>query len=71
MNKLKPCPFCGGKAELVEGSDGWCVYCKECDCEMVRFTKKQAVKIWNTRRYNDCPPPHDVEEYYKEQELKD
>ena len=38
-NELKPCPFCGGGAELVvrEGTYGICgawVRCKECDCKI-------------------------------------
>ena len=43
MNKtLKPCPFCGGEAELVESDygmymTGYAVYCKHC-CTKVGVT---------------------------------
>ena len=35
MDELKPCPFCGGKAEIVEGYydsfiDGYAVMCRNC-----------------------------------------
>ena len=47
--KIKKCPFCGGKGELIQEYDDWYVYCIVCDCEMIRTTKKKAIKMWNKR----------------------
>ncbi len=42
--KLKPCPFCGGKAELNDygvGTGGWMISCvKNCGVLMHAFCKK-------------------------------
>ena len=38
MDKLKPCPFCG---TVVWGNDE------------ESLTKKQEIKLWNTRTQND------------------
>ncbi len=42
MDKLKPCPFCGGDAYYC--NDGT-VYCVKCECVM------DSVEAWN-RRHN-------------------
>ena len=50
--KLKPCPFCGGKAEMLSYSEHeWLVYCKECDgmVEKWRETEEEAMEQWNRR----------------------
>ena len=59
MNELKPCPFCGGKAEMLiseyEGSrKEYLVACAECDgmVERWRETEEEAVEQRN-RRVND------------------
>ena len=31
--KLKPCPFCGGEAELIQSGKKFSVRCKEISCE--------------------------------------
>ena len=54
---LKPCPFCGGEAELFEreeGSDFWDIRCKTSECFMEDgsnwFLHPDVVtKMWNTR----------------------
>ena len=61
MLELKPCPFCGGEAKLIEGSyseDGrfdraWIVYCKSCDA---RIFKLPDWSNWNPyhERYGVC-----------------
>ena len=65
MMELKPCPFCGGEAEVVphkffsEALKAWKVdcygiECKNCHTSGYQFwgTEEQAVKAWN-RRYGD------------------
>ena len=59
MEKLKPCPFCGGEAAIVHQarrkvykSDkyvyGNCVYCTHCDAEIFSSINK-AIEMWNRR----------------------
>ena len=57
MNEeLKPCPFCGGKAEIIIEYGTVTVGCtnKECDITMGKavFTDEEAIQHWN-RRAND------------------
>lgn len=62
MDELKPCPFCGGHADLIEHRffdehrNDWevCSYsieCGRCFASSFKFykTKEEAVKRWNTR----------------------
>lgn len=56
MNDLKPCPFCGGDAEIYKLKFDWkniCyrIHCKEFCCIQVQFykTKEDAVMAWNGR----------------------
>ena len=59
MNKLKPCPFCGGEAQIQHQSrelygdavDWYGVYCKKQFCGYVsgQSTEAEAVAAWNTR----------------------
>ncbi len=57
MSELKPCPFCGGEAEITETSmfrnQDCYVQCKGCGaCTKFRFgdeCRKQAINDWNTR----------------------
>lgn len=52
---LKACPFCGGKAEILNYSaTEWLVHCPVCGgmVERWRETKKDAIEQWN-RRAND------------------
>lgn len=49
--QLKHCPFCGGEASIVEGSDsGVFAGCSNC-CSCTEFfkTKNEALKAWNAR----------------------
>ena len=68
MADLKPCPFCGGKAELYLRRATWSVKCKECfvvgssvevgdpinsfPFDMILVGADEAVRLWN-RRKND------------------
>lgn len=56
MNELKPCPFCGGKANVYsydpyDGYQGncavWRVMCCKCKALIQRGTKEEAVAAWN------------------------
>lgn len=56
--RLKPCPFCGGRAFLNHTNqpigDSYQVYCGNEDCTVepcthTYFEKNQAVEAWNRR----------------------
>lgn len=52
--KLKPCPFCGGEAELFEGYSLSHVYCINCDAQTDGLKNaKRAVELWNSRPIED------------------
>ena len=56
MDELKPCPFCGGEAEI--SVDAFCylnerfVKCTNCCVRTLIGPKKEVVALWN-RRAND------------------
>lgn len=59
--ELKPCPFCGGKADVLivpsyleGGKSGWLVKCL-CGCcnQMPHMSKQEAMEAWN-RRVKEC-----------------
>jgi len=57
--ELKPCPFCGGEADIVRGSsldnsNPWHkVYCKACQNRTWEHPRKMnAIASWNTRTGN-------------------
>ena len=60
--ELKPCPFCGGEAELSESTSGlpfFSIWCKNEDCfagaiKVRDFDKERLVKSWNTRHETTC-----------------
>lgn len=51
MTDLKPCPFCGGKAELITPHDGSRPYvmCVSNFCTSPQKTTLEAFIAWNTR----------------------
>lgn len=57
MAELKPCPFCGGKAETKIGVFGICAVSYNNCGAMVTFleneSKNKAVECWNRRTSND------------------
>ena len=56
--ELKPCPFCGGEAELQpEGltACGYWVKCSECGIEQSETCEfaEDAIEVWNRRVHDD------------------
>lgn len=54
MAELKPCPFCGGEAEVVKNPDFVDVSCKNINCRgyaccLHHKKKKDAIEAWNRR----------------------
>lgn len=59
MSELKPCPFCGGEAQIQHQSrelygdavDWYGVYCKKQFCGYVsgQSTEAEAIEAWNSR----------------------
>jgi Lar family restriction alleviation protein len=49
---LKPCPFCGGEAELIALDLQWHIHCYGCDV-YVHFAsdslRDEAIAAWNKR----------------------
>ena len=54
MAELKPCPFCGGEAEIYDGiifgSRQYEPRCVKCECAIGLYdTEEQAAVAWNRR----------------------
>ncbi len=50
MNKLKPCPFCGGEARIIVGAG---IKCRGCGVFMpIMSSSDPPAKRWN-RRHNE------------------
>jgi Lar family restriction alleviation protein len=49
--ELKPCPFCGGEAEISEGTNrSWEVTCLNCGVGTYEIQEySDTVACWNTR----------------------
>ena len=56
--ELKPCPFCGGKVDLIPnintaGKNLFNIYCVRCDYEFAHFcvdsSMKSLIEKWNRR----------------------
>ena len=59
--RLKPCPFCGGKARIkplltsngVEDKIKTCIGCIECKIDITASRFADAVRRWNTRHSDE------------------
>ena len=50
QQKLLPCPFCGGEAEMLNGVGEYWVKCEDCNASARMSSSKGAVvKSWNER----------------------
>ena len=52
MTEVKTCPFCGGKADLVQNvrTGFWYVICRNCDIGTFQYsTAEKARRVWNRR----------------------
>ena len=56
LEELRPCPFCGGEAELSDtavqtklGKKLWSVECTECGVILDRESREDAFEAWNNR----------------------
>ena len=52
MSELKPCPFCGGKAWVIQIlEDLYAVECRKCWTRTGTYqpTEAEAIKVWNRR----------------------
>ena len=55
-NELKPCPFCGGEAEIIYCEDSCChsqmryIRCPNLDCNAEVWQDKDSIKAWNNRQ---------------------
>lgn len=74
MNDLKPCPFCGGKAEFVESRESICwVRCTCCNASgkkwAVSFAKGAVLRARKTvfENWNSRPIEEDLKEKNTEQ----
>ena len=55
MVELKPCPFCGGKAEIIGGiseRSSAQVRCTQCSCSTSYCHINMAIDKWNRRADN-------------------
>lgn len=56
MEELKPCPFCGSKAHVVDYGTGVVIECESPDDHVAGVeakTKAEAIMLWN-RRSSNC-----------------
>lgn len=69
MEELKPCPFCGGEADIDKYGWGWNVRCLDPKCHFhivpmpAHETEKEAIEAWNTRYESTCTNTYDGREF--------
>ena len=67
MDKLLPCPFCGGEATISDGGysgEKFLARCRELSCPassgFIRKTHDEAVAAWNRRAQPENKPTADA-----------
>lgn len=53
--ELKPCPFCGARAEFATNSYAIWVACSYCQCHGEEGSKEEAIAAWNKRAQQPTP----------------
>jgi len=51
-DELKPCPFCGGRAEITYCEEDCCgakPFSVECECGAMMIVYEKSIAKWNTR----------------------
>ena len=64
IEELKPCPFCGGDAEITKWHEGYFVECKKQRCGGTigaYKTEEEAIEAWNTRAERTCKAEQDYD----------
>ena len=70
--ELKPCLFCGGRAEVYRGHSLYadkiptCIFCTKCGAQTLLCRLEQAPKLWNTR--TETPTQKRIEELEAERD---
>lgn len=53
--ELKPCPFCGCKAEIFYGDNAYWATCSKCEAEIMgELSRNEAIETWNRRYEKTC-----------------
>lgn len=47
--KLKPCPYCGGKAQVMYNAGKCAIRCVVCGNGTLLMTEEAATEAWNKR----------------------
>ena len=63
---LKPCPFCGGRADFATSDKNW-ISCTECGAETSYYDEpEEAIEAWE-RRYQEPTIDYDeMHPFFKE-----
>lgn len=75
MNELKPCPFCGGEAQISSDTEAtrdtadrfwaYTIVCSRCCATSgLTYTPKKAVEAWNRRASDTKCDFYDKEEIF-------
>lgn len=75
MSDLKPCPFCGGKAEVYETTDScgrnvsYMVECEKCEAGSGYYDgdRQLAIDAWNKRNYFSAVF-EDIDKFYEDED---